>query len=345
MTAPGMGDLLSFEKGPSVASRLGGALGGGIQKGAESSLEQLMKSLSGSGQLSDTEAQALTQKLIERGVDPQIAQLYPFLTPGGKTKAGEFAVEDIMREKVSSPSGSFQETYEDINFQDEPGLTSKEKVARQKEREKRAFERNKNYLENISKKAQALPRDKVALEQLRIAVNDKDFNSIRNMIGEITGFDALKTASAQVVNGASKQFLISELASITGRPNQFIEQQITKALINPVYRDEANQAIFEGLELLSKIKEKEIEIAENLESKYINAGREIPRDFQMRVREKLKAETEKLEKDYEKRLKQLFTSKTVEKGETEMIGPDGQTYAVPTKDIKRAENAGYKRIK
>ncbi len=221
-----------------------------------------------------------------------------------------------------------------------------EAEARTKETaEKRAFDRNKSYLDRISDIAVELPKERVALQQMRGALDDKSFNSWRNVVAEMTGVETLKTASAQVLNSASKQFLMSSLAGLTGRPNQFIEKQITKALISPLYRNEANELIYEGLEGLNKLKEREVQIAEDLEDFYTSKGEEIPRTFQKMVRAQHKQEVDDFENRYEQRVKQLLSSKDAKSDEVRMTDPDGKLRNVPKKDAKKAQDAGYKLVK
>jgi len=211
--------------------------------------------------------------------------------------------------------------------------------------EKRSFDRNKGYLDRISNIALELPKERVALQQMKGALDDKSFNSWRNVVAEMTGLEALKTASAQVLNSASKQFLMASLAGLTGRPNQFIEKQITKALISPLYQNEANELIYEGLEGLNKLKEREVEIAEDLEDFYTSKGEEIPRTFQKMVRAQHKKEVDDFEKRYEQRIKQLLSSKDAKSDEVRMTDPDGKLRNVPKKDAKKAQDAGYKLVK
>ncbi len=190
-----------------------------------------------------------------------------------------------------------------LQSQKEAGIRSLEK------REERAFQRSKKYLDNLSEIAQELPKERLALQQMRGALDVGDFESKRNAIAEILGLDLLKTAGPQVVNSASKQFLMSSLASLRGRPNQFVERQITRALINPLYQKEANELIYEGLEGLHRLKQREVEIANELEERYTDRGEEIPRNYQKQVRETLQKEAEEFEKRYEERVRTLLSSK------------------------------------
>ncbi len=212
-------------------------------------------------------------------------------------------------------------------------------------KEKRAFDRSKGYLDSISDIAKELPKEKLALSQMRGALDDKDFNSFRNVIAEMTGIEALKTKSAQVVNSASKQFLMASLAGLTGRPNQFIERQITKALVSPLYHNEANELIYEGLEGLHNLKKREVEIAEDLEEFYTEGGGEIPRNFQKLVRAQHKKEVDAFETRYKQRVTELLSSKDVKSNEVRMRDPQGNLRNVPKKDVEAAKAANYKVVR
>lgn len=228
----------------------------------------------------------------------------------------------------------------DIIEEGEIGLTPKEKVAAREKSKQRSFDLNKPYLEKISNISRGLSKEKLALQQMKGAMDAGDFNSFKNVIGEMTGLEFLKTASAQVVNSASKQFLMSSLEDITGRPNAFIEKEITKALISPLYKEEANQLIYEGLEGLHELKKREVEIAQDLQEKYTAKGGEVPRNFQKLVRKQLQKEALEFEKRYEKRVKDLLSSK---KGQVSIISPDGQKGFIPKSELEDALDQGYTR--
>ena len=223
---------------------------------------------------------------------------------------------------------------------EEIGLTDKEKADRQAKQEERDYQRNKDYFERLSKTAQDLPKEKVALQQMQGALDSDDFDSWQNVFAEMIGVETLKTASAQVLNSASKQFLLASLSGITGRPNQFLEQSITKALISPLYKKEANQLILEGLQGLSDLKAREIDIAEALEEKYILRGKEPPRNFQKLVRQRLKKDAQAFEKKYEARVRQLLSSKD---DQVEVISPDGKKGSIPKSELEDALQQDYKR--
>ncbi len=251
----------------------------------------------------------------------------------------ELGEEQIDTTEAISPEG-ITDTFEEV---EEVGMTPQETVAKKGKEEERSFQRNKGYLERISDMANELSKEGLALQQMKGALDSGDFNSFRNVIGEMLGAEVLKTASAQVVNSASKQFLLSSLASITGggRPNQFLEKQITKALVSPLYREEANLLIYEGLEGLHNLKRREIEIAQEEENKYTAGGGEVPRNFQQIVRKKIQKEAKAFEKEYEQRVKELLSSKD---DLVMMISPEGVRGTLPKDQVADAlKNKGYKR--
>jgi hypothetical protein len=172
--------------------------------------------------------------------------------------------------------------------------------------EERAFKRNEKFFENLDKEVKDFPKKQLALTQMREAVDSDEFSNYRNAIGDYLGLPFLKNAPANTVNSAIKEFLISDLASISGRPNQFIEKQMSQALINPQYSKQANEAILFGLEGLFNLKKREFEIASKLEDDFVSKGKEVPRNFQKIVRDKMKDEIEKFDESYTTKIKQLF---------------------------------------
>ena len=282
-------------------------LGGGVSQGLQQSLEQFHKN----------QQMERAQQLFEsKGYPSDLARLAASATTGGQTEVLKEVLE--MKKRGSSIFGGppTRQPTEEVEFEEtETGLTPKERVSRKEKLEQRSFDRNRKYLDRLSSIAGEMPKERVALSQMKGALESGDFNSWRNAFAEMTGFEVLKSASAQVVNSAAKQFLMSSLAGLTGRPNVFIEKQITKALISPLYRDQANELIYEGLEGLSNLKEREVEIAENLEEKYTEKGKEIPRNFQKLVRQQLKKESSDFEKDYENKIRSLLQGpRTLTKG-------------------------------
>lgn len=268
--------------------------------------------------------------------------------------------EDLINE--TTPDGMFQgsefdDDDEDIFEKEPPVDTSgmspaeivraqearKARIARRKEtQEARSFTKNQKYLEYIADAARGQTQRKVALMQQRAALENGDFNSFRNAAGEMLGLEILKTSSAQIVNSANKQFLMASLKDVTGRPNQFLERQIVNALINPLYTDDANWIIQEGLEGITALQDREIEIAQALEEKYTSRGKEVPRNYQKMVKDELRKEARIWEKEYEQKVKDRLGAKRKElpSGKIEMRNDKGKIIHVPPDRVDDVLNQG-----
>jgi len=168
----------------------------------------------------------------------------------------------------------------------------------------RAEKRNEAYNKRLDELRFNKPKLDLALLQMGAALETGNFESFRNIIAELTGFEFLKNAPAQVVNAAAKEFLQAALGELTGRPNQWIEQQISKALINPLYRKEANQLIYKGLQHLQQLRDKEIIARDEIEEEYRKKGR-VPFNLQSLVQKRLQKDIDAFEKDYRKDLEAL----------------------------------------
>jgi hypothetical protein len=234
----------------------------------------------------------------EPGVAPS-AQ--PVERPGAR-KPSKFApgVSDERLHRMSAGKGAKAKWAE--------GILKKrdQEESQQFKREERNFKRNEKFFEEIDKaQKDALSMD-LSLNQMHAALDKGDFESFRNKVGDLLGVEAIKTSSAQTVNSAMKTFLMSNLSQITGRPNQFIEQQLTKAAINPQYTKEANEAILEGLDIAQDLRKKKIEFARELENFFTSDGGEVPRNFTQLVYDKLNDYAEPRLKAYEESLTQLL---------------------------------------
>src|SRR5690606_5842315 len=80
----------------------------------------------------------------------------------------------------------------------------------------------------------------------------------------------LVTPEGALVSGNIKNFLLSDLGSLKGRPNQFIEQRILSMTPQIGQQLEANEAATLALESQLELKEKKIQLADEIMQKYLN---------------------------------------------------------------------------
>jgi hypothetical protein len=275
-------------------------------------------------------------------------------TPQGEVEEDETHISDTSQKQPYSDQQIFASSLVNPNLarvmqsQNESILKRqerKEDIALKKSevQEKRSFERNKKFLEKSDEERQALPRKRLALKRMEKAIKSNDFSSIRNSVADYLGFDMLKSASAQEVTTAVKEFLLSDVQALQGRPNQFIEKLMSKSYINPQYSKEANNAIYQGLADLSQLKEKELDIVADLEEEFTNKGKEIPRNFQQLVKKRLQPDIDAFEKKLEDSLKEIDKkAQKLPENTVRMMDPDGNIRAVPKDKAKAAQDAGYK---
>lgn len=201
--------------------------------------------------------------------------------------------------------------------------SQKDAVTKHEDRlDERAFKRNEAYNKRVDEAAFNRSKLNLALDQMEGALSSGDFESWSNIVGDLTGFEKLKTAPAQVVNSAAKEFLVGALGELTGRPNQWIEQQISRALINPQYAPQANQLIFKGLRGLQSLRDKEIETRNQIEAEFEKKGRE-PRNIQALVQKRMAKDIDNFENNYRKELESL--TKKVEEADKPLKKPSKGT--------------------
>jgi hypothetical protein len=238
----------------------------------------------------------------ESGVSPTMSSGEPDSTLG--TEESELPPQKPKR-NYDAELAKWQKTLRNPNAGNQKFAQSKiDEIHRQRDLEhkleERSYKRNESFLKDIDASAKNIHTMDLALKQMEAALNKGDYSSIRNILGNVTGQEWIKTASAQVANTAAKEYLISALSEITGRPNQFIENQITKASINPEYEDVANRAIVDGFKILQNIRREKVKTASALEEYYTRDGGEVPRNFTKLVNDKVEKYSLPLLEKYEK---------------------------------------------
>lgn len=337
-----------------ILSQLGQGLGGGIQQGLQNQLASFNN---------QKQKVNLKKDLIARNVPEYLADVIVSGTTGAKTKAyenyldmvesGEIdprRVNSIYRNKSPHQNDELDNSQSDISFTDKQndkiefpdgkeediedisevdfkeatkGMNRKQRQQYMRDWNQRSFELNKKYLNKLAEISADLPKESVAITQMREAMDSGDLNSWRNKLADITGQEWLKTASAQELNTATKQYVMSSLSSMTGRPNQTIERMLALASVSPQYQDEANEVIWEGIKGLHDLKKEEVKLSNSISNQFYSKGKELPRNFQNIIATQMKKKAEKFENDYERKVKSLLGNMEIPEG-TEAANDEGK---------------------
>lgn len=353
-----------IDRTPSVGATLGNLLGttlGGAAQGAgagiQNSIQQFFEE-----KKANREREQMQKAFTDLNLPPQLGFLPPNISKEllreahdeqklsrllNLLKGGKQGEEIVEGEEIEeTPEGLSEEDILAVGAIDPhmARLLQSQRESQQKRSEKleeRSFKRNEPFLKKIDEQMLSQPQMDLAISQMEGALQSGDFGTFRNVIGDLTGLEFLKTASAQVVNAASKEFIMAGLSELTGRPNQWIEQQLAKALINPQYANQANYMILAGLKHLNELRKARGAIALQLEEDYTKKGKEVPRNFQKIVHKKLEPLVKKFEQDYKRELNQLSKSPT--EGTVRMRDPAGNIRAVPQDQVQEAQKEGYKK--
>lgn len=203
-------------------------------------------------------------------------------------KAGELGYADVITKAAEAGARQQKLSFEKEKFAKKLGL------AQEKTMSQRAFEENKPYVENLNKKREELPARQATLFSIRdvLAKSGGDLGKIRNWIASIFPGDSewIKKSSANELASYVKENFVSELKGLPGgsKLNQLIEKNLLSALQSPGKTAESNQKITEFEQFKQDVIKKEIEIADRIRKKYIDAGKEPPRGLAAIVHKELK---------------------------------------------------------
>jgi len=113
-----------------------------------------------------------------------------------------------------------------------------------------------------------------------------DINYLASLLGPAG--EPLKTASGAQLDSTMKNLLIDSISDVTGRPNQWIEQQVKGATPSVGKTKEANETIFNTYLTDLDIEERKLDIEDKLMQDFTSRGRPIPSNFENLVSKELK---------------------------------------------------------
>lgn len=242
---------------------------------------------------------------------------------------------------------------------EEAKVSEKRKMAQEereylpkKEYEQHAAKRNIQYLDEVGQIEKDLPSTEFSLGMIEDALGDANkWAAAKDWMAEHTGFAGFRSAAGAELDSAIKNYFLGDLTSIKGgRANVFLEKQIRDAYMRAGQDPISNQKILLGMKLKESINRLRVEKTRELENKFIKDLGYLPSDFTTKVNNSIKSEASKLEKDaidtlhniskVQGQRDKLFRS-YLKSGETLMMSPEGEPFAVRKSEVKMYREQGY----
>lgn len=207
---------------------------------------------------------------------------------------------------------------------------------------KAGIARATKFLDKVEDSRKSVQRAKSSLLSAESALADRDLGFFsRDNLANITGVEGLRSKEGAVFNAAAKNFFLADLESAVGRPNQFLEKILTKAIFDVGKSNEANEALLKFYKNQVDLDEKKIEIADQLEDFYTQKMGFVPGNIGRLVDAQLKPYAQEKEKELESQFKSFAPGK--EKGLTQEIAQDILKEAKGDKQLARkiAKKRGF----
>lgn len=327
---------------PSLTEMLGAGLGQGVQTGTQGLMESLIKeqmqqrqfsklseALFGSPQ--QTTQQPSTGSQLESDVrEAQKPQVSPL--EQAQDKVEQIATNPVAMMQLESinpqMANMVQKMYD---------TQLKEKELQQKhgyEQQKLASSESKDYKKRIEELESSLPDKRMGLYRIEDAMKSGDLKSLGNLwadIMEAKGLpgDYFRSNSAAALQSATKEFFLADLSKIKGgRPNQFIEKQLSSAYPKALYDPLANKKILKAMKIGTEITEKEVELYNKISDEMEAKGKFVPGNVSKLVNRELKKFVNQKEDELTEYYQSLEkTSKSNKK--TEFFDLNGHQYNIP----------------
>lgn len=143
----------------------------------------------------------------------------------------------------------------------------KEKNLRDKFESNREFEwkRAGDILKNVDTLRDNLPEKRTAVNQLKAGFSKGDTSKWKSWAADALGIEPLRDADDALAKSLVKDFFITNLSKAGARPNQFLEQQISDALVKLGRDPEANELVAELMDYWVTREEEKVRTIDILE--------------------------------------------------------------------------------
>lgn len=287
------------------------------------------------------------------------AYMKPEKPPGGPTaqpipQEVSSAISDIVKNNLDATADELAVEFDKVgiprvwsnSFVENRRRQDEQKSKQNLEREKTRTARDEKLIGEVDSSRKMIPLKKMSTDQMKNALlrNDLTFFSPDN-VADMTGFEWLRTTGGANFKTAQKNHLISTIGQLTGRPNQWIEQQIADSYAKIGRPLDANLASMVLTEFETNALEKWGQIIDELDEKGTIAPGKLG-----------KAASDQMEKWYQKEIRKV--NKTIDKiaegkmkpedyfapeGKVVMYAPDGGVLYVEETEIPKWEQLGATR--
>ena len=253
---------------PGFGSQLGEALGGGIGQGISASLNQMLEQKKMTSLL---ESLGLKGSQQTGGKASQIS---------GQTASPSSSISNLTPDQVVAASL--------VNPQLGNTLSNLYQTQQKAAEKQRAYEsqRSIKYLDKISDLATNIPERRIAIDSAKAAVKSGQMTPFGgDFVADILNLPQLRSGSGAQLATAAKTNLIGSLSQIAGgRPNQFIEKQISNAFAKAGQTEEANLAQLDIIEAKLDMDEKIAQVTDQLADQYRSELGYVPESIDREVR-------------------------------------------------------------
>lgn len=338
-----------FPEVESFGTQFARSLGGGLSQGISSGLDLAQKLAAKKAELKqkqDFVSQYFPQNKPSSGSpNPQDGSSYPDQL-NNMDETPNYTDEQIAAAMVVDPNlGKYLQS------------TQKEKRERdefpKKEYLKGQYKNLAKHQEKINDLEDSLPSKDIAVKSMEEAIESGTLSGNKEWLANFTGHEGFRNAAGAELRSAVKSYFLGDLNSITGRPNQFIEQQIVDAYPKAGNDPIANQKMLTGLKMQNEIAHARVDKTRELEEKYLAKMGYLPPNFEQIVNKELRPKVNEIEKNTIKQLNNLekfqreyqkMATKSLKPGEMLMLNPEGTYEAVEKSKYREAKDAGYIKV-
>ena len=273
------------------------------------------------------------------GLSPELQKAYIGALAGGSTSQPISpkiinAMEQVIRE---NPEASAEELMIEFDKARVPRIFSNSPIETRRKRdeseERRALsrdemrlKRDERLIQEVDDIRKTIPIKRASTEVMENSLlnNDLSYFSLANL-AKLPGFEWAETVGGSTFKAAQKNHLISTIGQLTGRPNQWIEQQISESYAKIGRPQDANLAAMVFTRFESDAMNKWVEIIDDLEEKGTispgNLGRIASKEMEKWYQKEIKKVNKKINDIASGKLRPQ--EMLVPEGKVAMYAPDG----------------------